>query len=78
MVIYLDSFIGSVETVPLTTEVFRRAAELRADNALRTPDAIHLAAALVGGCSALWTNDDRLAKAAGDFTVTIRPVEPRS
>lgn len=66
-----EGFVGSIETIPLTSAVCRHAAELRATTALKTPDAIHLAAASVGGCSAIWTNDRRLSLAAGDFAVAI-------
>ncbi|MBK7051994.1 MAG: PIN domain-containing protein [Rhodoferax sp.] len=48
----------------LTREVFDLATELRAQHNLKTPDAIHLAAAVHAGCDEIWTNDDRLAKAA--------------
>lgn len=50
--------------VPLARPVFELAADLRARHALKTPDALHLAAAIVGKCSALWTNDRRLEQAA--------------
>ena len=60
--------------VGLAREVFDLATELRALHGLKTPDAIHLAAALHAGCDEIWTNDDRLAKAAagriGVFNVT--------
>lgn len=48
----------------LTRDVFDIATELRAAHGLKAPDAIHLAAALHSGCDEIWTNDDRLAKAA--------------
>jgi predicted nucleic acid-binding protein len=41
--------------------VFDLAAELRAHHRLKTPDAIHAAAAITHGCEELWTNDRRLA-----------------
>lgn len=44
--------------------VFLQAAVLRAKFGLKTPDALHLACAQHHGCDALWTNDDRLAKAS--------------
>lgn len=44
--------------------VYDGAAELRARYGLRTPDALHLACAQHHGCQALWTNDDRLARAS--------------
>jgi len=62
----------------LTREVFDVATELRAQYGLKAPDAIHLAAALSSGCDEIWTNDDRLAKAAagriGVFNVQERNV----
>ena len=42
---------------------FLRAAMLRARFGLKTPDALHLAAAQHHCCTALWTNDDRLEQA---------------
>lgn len=49
---------------PLTRAVFELATQLRADHGLKTPDAVHLAAALNARCDELWTNDLRLANAA--------------
>jgi predicted nucleic acid-binding protein len=43
--------------------VYLNAAELRARFGLKTPDALHLACAQHHGCTALWTNDDRLKQA---------------
>jgi predicted nucleic acid-binding protein len=43
--------------VPLDTAQLRAAAQLRARHAVRTPDAIQLAAALSARCSAFVTND---------------------
>jgi len=57
--------LPSAVSVPLTKEVFETATSLRAGHGIRTPDALHLAAAIVGGCSEFWTNDTRLARAAG-------------
>lgn len=63
------NFFAAVGSLPVTTAVFDRAAELRAHHNIRTPDAIHLAAALIHGCDEFWTNDDRLSAAAGDVRV---------
>lgn len=49
-----------------TQQIFDLATELRARHNLKTPDALHLAAALDAGCDEFWTNDDRLKKAAVD------------
>src|SRR3989442_7532438 len=55
---YRDWF-ESAEALSLGRDVFRRAAQLRADYAgLKTPDAIHLATAQKYDCDELWTNDD--------------------
>lgn len=51
--------------------VYRRAAELRAMFGIRAVDAIHLALAQLSGCEALWTNDERLAKASGGLAVNM-------
>jgi len=51
--------------IGLDADLFDLATELRARQGLKTPDALHLAAALSAGCDEFWTNDDRLAKAAG-------------
>ena len=42
---------------PITADILRTAASLRADLNLKTPDAIHAATALRTGCSQLITND---------------------
>jgi predicted nucleic acid-binding protein len=57
--------------LPLSREVFDLAAELRAHHRLKTPDALHLAAAIAGGCEEFWTNDHRLDAAAGSHLATI-------
>ena len=44
--------------------VFDRATRLRAAHRLKTPDALHLAAAIEARCTQFWTNDKRLAAAA--------------
>jgi predicted nucleic acid-binding protein len=70
---YLSTFV----MLTLSQDVFVAAAELRAHHGLRTPDAIHLAAASVNKCSALWTNDGQLAQAAGDFARVVGDASPR-
>lgn len=60
---YDDFFDMTVpEIVALSREVMDRAAEIRAQHGFKTPDAIHLAAAVVGGCDRFVTNDHRLAR----------------
>jgi predicted nucleic acid-binding protein len=63
-----DAFfrLGDRLKIGFETAVFDLATELRATQRLKTPDALHLAAAMHGGCDAFWTNDDRLRRAAED------------
>lgn len=73
----LDEFdrffdLPTISKIPIDTAVFDLATELRAQHGLKTPDALHLAAAIHAGCDEFWTNDDRLAKAAaGRVTVVV-------
>ena len=58
---YDDYFREAVaEVVMLSREVIDRATAIRAQYGLKTPDAIHLAAAVVSGCDVFLTNDHRL------------------
>lgn len=59
------------ETRAMDRSVFETATQLRAQYNLKTPDALHLASALAAGCEEIWTNDDRLNKAAQDRIRTI-------
>jgi predicted nucleic acid-binding protein len=52
--------LPDVQVLSLTADVCDRAAELRAMQAFKTPDALHLAAAIVHGCDRFLTNDTRL------------------
>ena len=62
--------------VDLSLREFVRAAELRARYSLRTPDALHLAAAQLSACQELWTNDARLAKASQGLAVDVTTSPP--
>lgn len=64
-----DDFFARPElvTVDLSRAVFDRATSLRAAHRLKTPDAIHLAAAIEAGCIEFLTNDDRLVAAASGY-----------
>ncbi|HRP99686.1 MAG TPA: type II toxin-antitoxin system VapC family toxin [Terrimesophilobacter sp.] len=55
----------------LEPQHYLRAAELRAHHGIRTPDALHLAAAQMHGCEQLWTNDNRLAAASAGLATNI-------
>ena len=68
---YYELGLARFGQLTLSEEVFLRAAELRARHGLKTPDALHLAAAQIHQCTALWTNDDRLATAGLGLAVRI-------
>ena len=56
-----ETFLSAHRMLDLTQAVFDEAANLRARHAkLKTPDAIHLAAAQHYDCTEFWTNDNRL------------------
>ena len=58
---YDDYFAEVVaEVVVLSRAVLDRATDIRARYGFKTPDAIHLAAAIVSGCDVFLTNDHRL------------------
>lgn len=56
----------------LSEEQFLRAATLRVKHGLKTPDALHLAAAQMYGCRELWTRDSKLVSVAPDFVRDVR------
>ena len=56
---------AGIRIVELTRDQLRAAAQLRAATAVRTPDALQLAAAITSGCRNFITNDRRLPAMAG-------------
>jgi predicted nucleic acid-binding protein len=68
-----DQFFQNViqETVVLSSDVMDRATEIRATYGFRTPDAIHLAAAVYAGCDLFLTNDLRLKRFANIEIQTV-------
>jgi predicted nucleic acid-binding protein len=61
-----DAFFSSaeVEVLDLTAAVVEKATELRAALNVKTPDALHLASAIVAGATAFLTGDKGLARCA--------------
>jgi uncharacterized protein len=59
-----DSFFSSleVEVLPLSIAVVDKATELRAALNVKTPDALHLATAILSGTTAFLTGDKALAR----------------
>ncbi len=68
---YYEEGLRQLVSLSLPEAVFLQAARARAQFGLKTPDAIHLAAAQHHRCAALWTNDDRLAHAAHGLAVNV-------
>ena len=61
-----DYFTNTIaEIVPLTRDVVDRATEIRAQFNFKTPDALHLAAAIIANCDVFLTNDHRLSRFTG-------------
>ena len=56
---------SGIRIVDLTRDQLRTAAQLRAATAVRTPDALQLAAAITSRCTSFITNDRRLPAVAG-------------
>jgi uncharacterized protein len=70
---YYEAGLRQFSLLALGDDVFLRAAEIRARFGIRTPDALHLAAAQIHRCDALWTNDGRLATAGRQLAVNVLP-----
>lgn len=66
-----EQALGMLLLLEMPPAVYDGAAELRARFGLRTPDALHLACAQHHRCQALWTNDDRLARASHGLAVVL-------
>lgn len=64
-----DRFFASrdLRRARLTTAVYDLATEIRASHAVKTPDALHLAAAISSDCAEFWTNDLRLPSAIEEY-----------
>ncbi|MHC4202747.1 MAG: type II toxin-antitoxin system VapC family toxin [Planctomycetota bacterium] len=60
-----------VEYRAIDDEVLEKAASLRAETGLRTPDAILVATSILAGCDVLITNDARLKGAAGPGAILL-------
>ena len=69
-----DGFFNlpDVGIVPITTVVYDRATVIRATHGIKALDAIHLAAAVEGGCDVSLTNDMRLSS-FHDLPVEVLP-----
>jgi len=67
-----DYFANTIaEIFPLTRDVVDRATEIRARYNFKTPDSLHLAAAVISNCDVFMTNDHRLNRFTGITIETI-------
>jgi predicted nucleic acid-binding protein len=66
-----ETLMAAQTWLPIDDAIFVRALDLRVRFGLKTPDALHLATAQHHGCNEIWTNDNRLAVAAGPMAINI-------
>lgn len=66
-----EQAFAALQIVPCLPSAFDRAADLRAHHGMKTPDALHVATAIVHGCDELWTNDHRLASVRGQIPTRV-------
>lgn len=64
-------FFTHVTMLDMPRTVFSKAAEFRIRYGLKTPEALHLSTAQYHGCASLWSDNERLTQAVGDFAVNI-------
>jgi predicted nucleic acid-binding protein len=60
--------------VPISQNLLKEAAQLRATTNLRTPDAIHLATALDTGSTVFITNDRRIRQISNLSVIVLQDV----
>ena len=61
----------SLRNSPVSREILEAAAGIRATSALKLPDAIHWATAMIKHCDSFLTNDDGFKSAAGVRVVML-------
>ena len=70
-----DKFFSQsiMEIVELSRRVLERAAHIRSQYNIKTPDAIHLGAAIISKCDIFLTNDRRLERFK-DIRITVKRI----
>jgi predicted nucleic acid-binding protein len=66
-----DRFFTACEMIALNRAVFEQATLLRAKSQLKTPDALHLSAAIQAGCREFWTDDKQLKTTANHYLEVV-------
>jgi len=66
-----ERFFTACEMIDLNRAVFEQATLLRAKTNLKTPDALHLAAAIHSCCQELWTDDKQLKTTATHYLEVV-------
>ena len=66
-----DGFFAACKIIALSRTVFEQATLLRANSNLKTPDAIHIAAAIDAGCQEFWTDDKQLKAIDSQFLKVV-------
>ena len=57
--------------IPVTPKIFEQATILRSKFTIRTPDALHLSAAIIEKCDVFLTNDKRLQNINVDVSIEV-------
>ena len=65
-----ESLLRTLEMLPIDDSVIDAALDWRVAG-LKTPDALHVAVAKRSGCTAFWTNDNRLARTAPNWSENV-------
>ncbi len=65
---------AETQLIPITNDILRQAANIRAQFNLKTPDAIHAASGLVSGCVQFITNDSIFRRVTGLNVVVLHEI----
>ena len=65
-----ESLLRTLEMLPIDDSVINAALDWRVAG-LKSPDALHVAVAKRSGCTAFWTNDNRLARTAPNWSENV-------
>ena len=71
-----DDFLTTtkIQLLPISAKILREAASLRATTNLKTPDAIHAAAAMNAGCVQFITNDANFRRISSLSVIVLKDI----